>query len=201
MASEERDGRALLAGLTVLALLLGSGWWRSAAPEPGPATSAVSASVDLTPRNWRVDPSTGEARPVPRAGRDAGASLGPRRGPRAEPDRSVVIQVEDDGTTRVLQMSHVVWRERSRLTPGAPPVVRQVRPTRGDHYRLSVSCAGDGVVAVLVSGVGDDDFRRALRCGEQLDVPVVGGRGELVQMRFVAIRGRAELDARLEALY
>ncbi len=44
-------------------------------------------------------------------------------------------------------------------------------------------------------------FRRALRCGEQLDVPVVGGRGELVQMRFVAIRGRAELDARLEALY
>ncbi|WP_174534065.1 hypothetical protein [Micromonospora chalcea] len=199
MASEERDGRALLAGLTVLALLLGSAWWRSAAPQPGPATSAAPASADLAPRNWRVDPSTGEARPVPRPGRDAVSDI--RRVPRAEPGRSVVIQVEDDGTTHVLQVSHVVWRERSRLTPGGPPVVRQVRPTRGDNYRLSVSCAGDGVVVVLVSGLGDDDLRRALRCGGQLDVPVVGGRDELVQMRFVAIRGRAELDARLEALY
>nr|WP_030502848.1 hypothetical protein [Micromonospora purpureochromogenes] len=199
MASEERDGRALLAGLTVLALLLGSAWWQSAAPQPGPATSAAPASADLAPRNWRVDPSTGEARPVPRAGREV--ALDNRRVPRAEPDRSVVIQVEDDGTTRVLQVSHVVWRERSRLTPGGPAVVRQVRPTRGDNYRLSVSCAGDGLVAVLVSGIGDDEFRRALRCGGQLDVPVVGGSGELVQMRFVAIRGRADLDARLEALY
>ncbi len=199
MASEERDGRALLAGLTVLALLLGSAWWRSAAPQPGPATSAAPASVDLAPRNWRVDPSTGEARPVPRAGREA--ALDNRRVPRAEPDRSVVIRVEDDGTTRLLQVSHVVWRERSRLTPGGPPVVRQVRPTRGDNYRLSVSCAGDGLVVVLVSGLGDDEFRRALRCGGQLDVPVGGGSGELVQMRFVAIRGRADLDARLEALY
>ncbi|MEV5631665.1 hypothetical protein [Micromonospora tulbaghiae] len=200
MASEERDGRALLTVLTVLSLVAGAAWWRSAAPEPGAATAvpAPSPSAEPISRTWRVDPSTGDAWPA-RPGRDPTLRAG--RAPATEPDRSVVMRVEADGTARVLQVSHVVWRETSALTPGGPPVVRQVNPSRGDDYRLSVSCSGDGAVAVQLSGAGSGDARRFLRCGGRLELPLLGGTGAPVLVRFTGVRGRAELDARLEALY
>ena len=200
MASDERDGRVPLTVLTVLALAAGAAWWRAAAPEPGAATAVPVPPPSAEPisRTWRVDPSTGDAWPAP-PGRDP--TLGARRAPVTAPDRSVVIQVEDDGTSRVLQVSHVVWRETSDLTPGGPPVVRQVNPSRGDDYRLTVSCSGDGAVAVQLSGTGSGDARRFLRCGGRLELPLLGGTGAPVLVRFTGVRGRAELDARLEALY
>ncbi|MEU8338480.1 hypothetical protein [Micromonospora tulbaghiae] len=200
MASEERDGRVLLAVLTVLALAAGAAWWRSAAPEPGAVTAVPVPPPSAEPiaRTWRVDPSTGDAWPA-RPGRDPTARA--LRAPATAPDRSVVIRVEDDGTSHVLQVSHVVWRETSALTPGGPPVVRQVNPSRGDDYRLTVSCSGDGAVAVQLSGAGSGDARRFLRCGGRLELPLLGGTGAPVLVRFTAVRGRAELDARLEALY
>ncbi|MEU7760457.1 MULTISPECIES: hypothetical protein [Micromonospora] len=200
MASDERDGRVPLTVLTVLALVAGAAWWRAAAPEPGAATAvpAPPASAEPTARTWRVDPSTGDAWPA-RPGRDPT----PRalRGPATAPDRSVVLRVEEDGTSHVLQVSHVVWRETSDLTPDGPPVVRQVNPSRGDDYRLTVSCSGDGAVAVQLSGTGSGDARRFLRCGGRLELPLLGGTGAPVLVRFTGVRGRAELDARLEALY
>ncbi|MBU8857460.1 MULTISPECIES: hypothetical protein [unclassified Micromonospora] len=200
MASDERDGRVPLTVLTVLALGAGAAWWRAAAPEPGAATAvpAPPASVEPIARAWRVDPSTGDAWPA-RQGGDP--TLRARRGPAAEPDRSVVMRVEANGAARVLQVSHVVWRETSDLTPDGPPVVRQVNPSRGDDYRLTVSCSGDGAVAVQLSGAGSGDARRFLRCGGRLELPLLGGTGAPVLVRFTGVRGRAELDARLEALY
>ncbi|WP_018788688.1 hypothetical protein [Micromonospora sp. CNB394] len=197
MASDERDGRVPLAVLTVLALVAGAAWWRAAAPEPGSATAAPATAEPIS-RTWRVDPSTGDAWPA-RPGGDP--TLRARRGPAAEPDRSVVVRVEANGAARVLQVSHVVWRETSRLVPGGPPVVRQVSPSQGDDYRLSVSCSGDGSIAVQLSGAGTGDARRVLRCGGRLDVPVLGGTGAPVLVRFSGVSGRAELNARLEALY
>ncbi|MGV9762717.1 hypothetical protein [Micromonospora tulbaghiae] len=200
MASEERDGRVLLSILTVLALVAGAAWWRSAAPQPGAATAAPAPFPSAEPisRTWRVDPSTGDAWPSG-PGRDP--TLRVRRAPATEPDRSVMMRVERDGTARVLQVSHVVWRETSDLTPGAPPVVRQVNPSRGDDYRLSVSCSGDGSIAVQLSGAGTGDAQRVLRCGGRLELPLLGGTGVPVLVRFTGVRGRAELNARLEALY
>ncbi|MBF5032178.1 MULTISPECIES: hypothetical protein [unclassified Micromonospora] len=200
MASDERDGRVPLTVLTVLALTAGAAWWRAAAPEPGAATAVPvpPASAEPVARTWRVDPSTGDAWPA-RPGRDPTPLA--LRGPATAPDRSVVIRVEDDGTSRVLQVSHVVWRETSDLTPDGPPVVRQVNPSRGDDYRLSVSCSGDGAVAVQLSGAGTGDAQRVLRCGGRLELPLLGGTGAPVLVRFSGVRGRAELDARLEALY
>ncbi|MEU9513727.1 hypothetical protein [Micromonospora sp. NPDC048169] len=198
MASDERDGRVPLAVLTALALAAGAAWWRAAAPEPGPATAAPAASAEAFFRTVMVDPPTGVVWPS-RPGSDL--PPGVRRGAVTEPERSVVMRVEADGTARVLRMSHVVWRETSSLTPDGPPVVRQVNPSRGDDYRLTVSCSGDGVVAVRLSGAGDGDARRVLRCGGRLELPVLGGTGAPVLVRFSGVRGRAELDARLEALY
>ncbi|MFI7303088.1 hypothetical protein ACIBM8_07745 [Micromonospora aurantiaca] len=200
MASDERDGRVPLTVLTVLALVAGATWWRAAAPEPGAATAVPvpPASAEPIARTWRVDPSTGDAWPA-RPGRDPTPLA--LRAPATAPDRSVVIRVEDDGTSRVLQVSHVVWRETSDLTPDGPPVVRQVNPSRGDDYRLTVSCSGDGAVAVQLSGTGSGDARRFLRCGGRLELPLLGDTGAPVLVRFTGVRGRAELDARLEALY
>ena len=201
MASDERDGRVPLAVLTVLALTAGAAWWRWAAPEPGSVTAVSApppASAEPIARTWRVDPSTGDAWPS-RPGGDP--TLRARRAPATDPDRSVVVRVEPDGASRVLQVSHVVWRETSDLTPDGPPVIRQVNPSRGDDYRLSVSCSGDGSIAVQLSGAGTGDARRLLRCGGRLELPLLGGTGAPVLVRFSGVRGRAELNARLEALY
>ncbi|MEU1846358.1 hypothetical protein [Micromonospora sediminicola] len=201
MASEERTRPALLAGLTALALVLGAWWWRSAAPSVDPATAASRppAGADQVPSGWAVDPATGDARPAPNP---AVVEIDPRSGRVVtEPDRSVVIHVEGDGGTLQGQVSHVVWRETSLLTPGGQPVVRQANPSQGDEYRMSVSCSGDGMLGVSVSGTGADDLDRVVDCGGRLDVSIVGGSGAPVRVRFSALRDEVELDARLEALY
>ncbi|QLQ38270.1 hypothetical protein [Micromonospora robiginosa] len=196
MASEERIRRAMLVGLTVLALALGVGWWRSAAPWLG--TTRGSTTDDLVRSRVEADAAAGRALPT---GSDA-VVIDPGSGEvRSGPDRSVWVHVDPDGSARPLEVSHVVWRETSRLSPGGPPVVRQANPSSGDTYRLSVRCAGDGAVGVRVTGAGGDDVERVLSCGSRLDVPLLEGTGSPVWVRFAPLRGEAELDARLEALY
>ncbi|WBC12834.1 hypothetical protein O7600_16770 [Micromonospora sp. WMMA1998] len=199
MASEERTRLALLAGLTVLALALGTWWWRSTAPWVG-ATPGGSAD-DLV--RSRVDAATEKDWPEPSSRSDATVvAVDPRSGElRSDPDRSLIIQVEPDGAARPLQVSHVVWRETSRLTPGGSPLVRQANPSQGDKYRLSVGCSGDGTVTVGLSGTQSGDVERVLRCGGRLDIPLLDGNGTPMMVRFAVLRGQATLDARLEALY
>ncbi|SCG75726.1 hypothetical protein [Micromonospora humi] len=199
MASEERIRSAMLVGLTVLALTLGAWWWRSTAPWLG--ATGGSTTEDLVRSRVEVEGAVGEAPP---AGRDpAVVAVDPDTGEVGPgPDRSVIIHVDPDGSTRPLEVSHVVWRETSRLTPGAPAVVRQANPSSGDTYRLSVRCSGAGAaVALRVAGAGAGDTERVLSCGSRLDIPLLEGSGAPVLVRFEPLRGEAELDARLEALY
>ncbi|MFI5835322.1 hypothetical protein ACIA5A_16770 [Micromonospora sp. NPDC051300] len=199
MASEERIRSAALVGLTVLVLTLGAWWWRSAAPWLG--TTRGSTTEDLVRSRVEADAASGRALPGGSTGSDT-VVVDPGSGEvRAEPGRSFWVHVDPDGATRPLEVSHVVWRETSRLTAGGPPVVRQANPSSGDTYRLSVRCAGEGAVAVRVTGAGDDDVERVLNCGGRVDVPLLEGTGSPVWVRFAPLRGEAELDARLEALY
>ena len=197
MASEERIRRTVLVGLTVLALAVGAWWWRSAAPWLG---TTVGSSTDDLARS-RVDlgagvGSTPPERPSPRS--RIVAEVDPRTGEVRSP---VVVDVEPDGGTRPGNVSHVVWRETSRLMPGGPPVVRQANPAPGDEYRLSVGCEGDGAVSMRVAGAGADGVERVLSCGGQVTVVFLDGTGAPVYVRFAALRGEVELNARLEALY
>ncbi|MFI6131073.1 hypothetical protein [Micromonospora sp. NPDC051141] len=196
MASEERIRRAVLAGLTVLTLAVGAWWWRSAAPWLG---TTVGASTDDLARS-RVDLGAGAgSTPEPPAPRSRMVvEVDPRTGEVRAP---VVVDVEPDGGTRRGNVSHVVWRETSRLVPGGPPVVRQANPAPGDEYRLSVGCAGDGAVSMRVTGAGADGVERVLSCGGQVNVGFLDGTGAPVWVRFAALRGEVELNARLEALY
>ncbi|MFG1675614.1 hypothetical protein [Micromonospora sp. NPDC049282] len=201
MASEERIRSAVLVGLTVLALALGAWWWRSTAPWLG--TVPGPTSDDLVRSRVEVDGAAGQVPPGQPTGRDPlVVGVDPGSGELASgPDRSVVIHVDPDGAARPLEVSHVVWRETSRLTPGGPPVVRQANPSSGDTYRLSVRCSADGAVSVRVTGAGAGDVERVLNCGGRLDVPLMEGTGAPVLVRFAPLRGETELDARLEALY
>ncbi|GAB3074847.1 hypothetical protein [Micromonospora schwarzwaldensis] len=201
MASEERFRAAMLVGLTVSALALGAWWWRSATPwldtTVGPsADDRVRSRVDLDARTAPVLPE----QPVGRG--SVVVEVDPRTGEvRPGPGRPVVVDVEPDGGTRQGDVSHVVWRETSRLMPGGPPVVRQANPSRDDGYRLSVSCSGDGAVSMTVTGAGSNGVERVMGCGDRVSVSLLGGTGAPVWVRFVAVRGEIELDARMEALY
>ncbi|MDG4804325.1 hypothetical protein [Micromonospora sp. WMMD980] len=197
MVSEERIRLAALVALTVLAVTLGAWWWRSTAPWLGTTGGATTDDLvrSRVERAFGQDRSTGRDPAVVVIDPDTG-EVGPG------PDRSVVIHVGPDGSARPLEVSHVVWRETSRLTPGAPAVVRQANPSSGDTYRLSVRCSGAGAaVALRVIGTGAGDTERVLSCGARLDIPVLEGTGAPVWVRFEPLRGEAELDARLEALY
>ncbi|WFE37176.1 hypothetical protein [Micromonospora sp. WMMD998] len=200
MASEERIRRALLAGLTVLALALGAWWWRFTAPAldstPGRSTDGIVQSrVDL-------DAETGEVLPGRPAGSDPLVGVDPRSLlESSDPDRSVVIRVNPEGAARPVRVSHVVWRETSELPADGQPVVRQVTPSPGDMYQLSVGCSGGGAVVVRLTGADSDGLERVRDCDGKLDVLFVEGTGGPVRVWFTALRGEPQLDARLEALY
>ncbi|MFI2710302.1 hypothetical protein ACH495_09260 [Micromonospora sp. NPDC018662] len=197
MVSEERIRAAMLVGLTVLAVALGGWWWRSTAPWLG--TTVGASADDLARSRVDVDAAVGAAPPEqPTARSRMVVEVDPRTGEVRSP---VVVDVEPDGGTRQGDVSHVVWRETSRLSPGGPPVVRQANPSRDDEYRLSVSCAGDGAVSMTVSGAGSDGVERVMGCGGRVNVSLLGGTGAPVLVRFAAVRGEVELDARMEALY
>ncbi|NES31397.1 hypothetical protein GCE86_23800 [Micromonospora terminaliae] len=187
MASDERIRGALLAGLAVVALVAGAGWWRAAAPvlgrtgpDPAPSTGAfLEPGVRVA-----VDPATGQVLP----------------GPEADPDEPVVIEEKPDGVPRWRDVSHTVWREQSRLMPDGAPVTRRANASDGARFLLTVSCSGPGTVFVGFTGSSEDDTEQGLSCGGPADRVVVSARGGPLLVRFAAVRDQVDLDARLDAL-
>ncbi|WFE32492.1 hypothetical protein [Micromonospora sp. WMMD975] len=200
MASEERIRRVLLAGLTVLALAFGAWWWRFTAPAVDPVTGRPAD--DIVHSRVDLDAATGEVLPGRPAGSDPLVGVVPRAvRDGSDPDRSVVIRVNPDGAARPVRVSHVVWRETSELPADGQPVVRQVTPSPGDTYQLSVGCSGGGAVMMRLTGADSDDLERVHDCDGTFDVFFVEGAGGRVRVWFAALRGEPRLDARLEALY
>lgn len=184
MTPDERTRRALLAGLTVAALVAGGWWWRAAAPavdraEPGPTGSPAAV---LEP-GFRVtiDDRTGQVLP----------------GPDADPDQRVVIHQAPDGTVRQLDDSQVLWRERSHLRPDGPPVRRQANASDADRVVLTVNCSGAGSVVVGISGAPVAEPERTVSCAGVPEVVVLETGDRPLLVRFAALRDEVDLDARL----
>ncbi|MFC0030757.1 hypothetical protein ACFFMM_14640 [Micromonospora chaiyaphumensis] len=182
MASDERIRRALLAGLTVVALAVGAGWWRAAAPTLGPTAPDPTPSADasLQPGIRVVDPRTGQVLP----------------GPEADPGEAVVIH-QEPGDPTVSVVSDVLWHDGSHLRPG-DLVERQISASPGQRYLLTVGCAGAGAGALTVrwSGTDEDDQGLEVACGTRVDHPLTAGGGPLL-VRFTATGSAVDLDARL----
>ena len=205
MASEERIRRALLAGLTVVALAAGAGWWRAAAPELGrPAPEPSPSAAAFLEPGLRFGPGDARARATvvvdPQTGRVLDRVV--LSGPEADPDAPVVVHEEPDGVARRRDVLFEVWRERSRLRPDGPPVIRRANASDGSRFRLSVSCSGTGAVAVGFTGSADDGTQQVLSCvgPSAVSMVMVSSMGGPLLVRFVALRDQVDLDARLEAL-
>ncbi|MET7807443.1 hypothetical protein [Micromonospora chersina] len=200
MAPDERIRSALLAGLTVTALAAGAGWWRSAAPELGrPAPAPTPSTGAFLQPGVRVGPS----------GSPVGLSVvvDPQTGrvleqTEVDPAAPVVIHEEPGGVTRRSEVLFEVWRERSRLGPDGAPVIRRANASDGNRFLLTVSCSGPGAVAVRFTGSSDDETEQILSCDgpSAASMVTVSSMGGPLLTRFVALRDRVDLDARLQAL-
>ncbi|MGV9806418.1 hypothetical protein [Micromonospora chersina] len=194
MAADERIRSALLAGLTVTALAAGAGWWRAAAPElgrPAPAPTPSTGAVLEPGVRVQLDAETGQMldRVV-------------LSGPEVDPDAPVVIHEEPGGVTGRSQVLFEVWRERSRLTPHGAAVTRRANASDGNRFLLTVTCSGPGAVAVRFTGSSDDGTEQILSCDgpTAASMVTVNSMGGPLLTRLAALRGRVDLDARLETL-
>ncbi|SBT48842.1 hypothetical protein [Micromonospora auratinigra] len=187
MGRDDRVGTALLAGLTVAALVTGGWWWHESAPRLGP----VDPSPGPTPGAFGdrdvkvVDPATGRVlRTVP-----------------ARPKEPLVLFEDADGAAAVpLEAGDDLWHDRSHLEPGQPPVVRQTNPSAGLKYALTVRCTGTGSVAFEATGTPGDEPPASVECGYGAAVSVLEAAGGPLRVRFRAEGGGADLDARLAEL-
>ncbi|MFF4811417.1 hypothetical protein ACFY03_24750 [Micromonospora chersina] len=194
MAADERIRSALLAGLTVTALAAGAAWWRAAAPEPGrsaPAPTPSTGAVLEPGVRVQLDAETGQMldRVV-------------LSGPEVDPDAPVVIHEEPGVVTGRSQVLFEVWRERSRLTPDGAPVTRRANASDGNRFLLTVTCSGPGAVAVRFTGSSDDGTEQILSCDgpTAASMVTVNSMGGPLLTRLAGLRGRVDLDARLETL-
>ncbi|MET7966860.1 hypothetical protein [Micromonospora sp. NPDC005305] len=187
MAPDERIRRALLAGLTVAALVAGAAWWRAAEPALGRTgpDPAASAGAFLQPGlRVTLDAKTGRVLP----------------GSEADPDEPVVIEENPDGAARWRDVSHTVWREQSLLMPDGGPVTRRANASDGARFLLTVSCSGADAVSVGFTGSSEDETELGLSCNGPADRVVVTARGGPLLVRFTAARDQVDLDARLDEL-
>ena len=95
-----------------------------------------------------------------------------------------------------------MWRERSRLTPEGAPVTRRANASDGNRFLLTVTCSGPGAVAVRFTGSSDDGTEQILSCDgpTAASMVTVNSMGGPLLTRLAALRGRVDLDARLETL-
>jgi hypothetical protein len=185
MGPDERVRTALLAGLTVAALAVGGWWWQNSAPALGPTGPSPSPSASASPDRTtvRLDPATGQV-------------LGS-----ADPEDTVVFHVGPGEPPIQGDAGQELWRERSHLKPTDPPLARQSGASGAQRYLLSVQCAGPGAVAIEISGAQDDPSPPNVRCTEGGgEFMVVEGAGGQLTVRFTALEGEVDLDARLSGL-
>lgn len=183
MAPHERVRTALLAGVTVAALAVGAWWWRDAAPALGPTGPSPSPSMDafLRPGVRLVDPAD-----------QVLAS--------AAPDDWVIVHVEPTGPPGPADGAGELWHERSHLVPGAPPLDRRSSMADFGRYLVTVRCSGPGRLVVELSGVRYARPPSNVRCGEGVEALVVESSGAPLLVRFSAVAGEVDLDARLAQL-
>jgi hypothetical protein len=186
MGPDERLRAVLLAGLAGLALVIGAWWWQGAAPALGPTGPSPSPSTAafLQPGVRVADPTTGQL--------FDGSSPGPAG--------QVVIHQEPGPAPARAAVVQELWHERSWLVPGGRPLVRRATASVATHYLLNVRCVGPGAVVVEISGARYDPPPRTVRCGQAAETDVVQAAAGRLLVRFSAVEGALELDARLSAL-
>ncbi|MGW5668356.1 hypothetical protein [Micromonospora sp. NPDC003776] len=184
MAAEDRVRTVLLAAATLAALALGAWWWQTSAPALGPtgASPSPSAAVFLEPGVRLVDPATGQLLDG------------------ADPDEALVVHVGPTAPPGTDGGASELWHERSHLVPGAPPLARRNSTPDFGKYVLSVRCTGPGAVVVEFSGARYDPPPGTVRCGEGGESHVVESAGRPLLVRFSAVEGGVDLDARLAQL-
>lgn len=186
-AVDDRLRGGLLAWLALAALAVGGWWWHQAAPATGP----VAAPLGSGPPSLAPEPSPLDRVLVEPDGRVS-------RGPGTEPDVPVVIHQESGAAA--LLVSHAVWEDRSHLTPGDAPLVRQSAPSNGERHLLMVTCTGPGTLTVVVSGSREDTPQERVACSGSPTTRSVTAAGGPLLVRFSVTDGEVDLQARLLAL-
>lgn len=181
--AEDRVRGALLAGLAVVALVVGGWWWQRSAPVTGPvparAESTPPAGASLDQLLVTVDK---DGRVLP------------------GPEETLVLHQEPAAPAPGM-VARTVWVERSQLDPTGPPLVRQTAAASGEDYQLLVGCTGPGKLTVTFSGAGDGGPGLPVACASPPVTIIVTASGGPLQVRFVAADGGVGLDAQLTALF
>lgn len=184
---DDRWRGGVLTGLAVAALVAGAWWWRQAAPATGPVPAAVGSTPPTPAPTELLDRVIIDAKD--------GRVI---EGPEADPDQPLVLHLEP-GATGVPERPEIVWADRSHLSPGGPPVIRQTGAETGGRYLLVASCVGGGPVTILVGGADGEPAARVDCAGPPalLRLTAVGGP---LEVRFAANGGPLDLDAHLSTL-
>ncbi|MFR9776652.1 hypothetical protein ACL02O_11420 [Micromonospora sp. MS34] len=193
MGPDDRVRTALLVGVTVAALAVGAWWWRDAAPVLGPTggpSPSPSGAAFLQPGVRLVDPVTGQPLVEP------GQPLVVHQ----EPGEPPVIHQEPGEAPVLGGVVSEEWHERSHLVPGDRPLARLSRSSGATQYLLSIRCTGPGTVVVEFSGARYDPSPHNVRCAQSSETVAVEASGRPLLVRFAAVEGELDLDARLSAL-
>ncbi|WBB78895.1 hypothetical protein O7606_22255 [Micromonospora sp. WMMD882] len=218
-SAESRPGTPLLAGLTVLASLLGGWWWTAADPradagaENVPAVGEVLAGPFARPDPARLAAARRAASSYHGGGPDRPSRPDPVSVAEPRPGRTAVVDPSSGGSTgrrwgglaRVLtdpeadasRLGTVLWREDDRLlTADAPEASRQVTGAPDVRYLLLARCAGPGEVTVAVHEGGIGRSWQPVRCDGALLMQMVEATGGPLTVRFShSADGVVELDA------
>ncbi|SCL40110.1 hypothetical protein GA0074692_5602 [Micromonospora pallida] len=208
--AEGRSGTGWLAGLTVLVLLAGAGWWTTAEPEttPGAATApradavmratAASRAVVAQPESPRtddgmpmVDPTTGQI--VQPSG--SRVTVDPLSG-------RVLGVIPAGPAAGASRVGTVVWRETRLLTDNVRELRRESAGEPGTRYQLLISCAGDGGLLVRAGSGRLRNSRQVSVCDGTLHlIGVTATSAGPISVRITHPQvGAVELTAMLVAL-
>ncbi|TCB98981.1 hypothetical protein E0H26_06100 [Micromonospora zingiberis] len=194
---------ALLAGVGVVALVVGGWWWRAEAPAPAPTGVGVASDGSLLATYWQEDPVSGTM-----FRQDPGASslvLDSATGAvLVDPRTGAVLQSAGAGgdaargAGREGSRRDVVWTERASLSEGTA-VVRAARIGRDERHLLMFSCTGPGELLVTVVGARAAD-PLTVGCDGAVTTTEMTGSGAPVQVSFsTAGSAPLQLVARLVA--
>ncbi|SCL14710.1 hypothetical protein [Micromonospora inyonensis] len=213
------EGRSgWLAGLTVVALLAGAGWWTAADPRATPG-AAMAPRADVVMRAAAASgasaippavPWTGGGRTVlvePSTGRTVDLSGG-RTGPVpgawvvVDPSSGRGLGAGPDGPgAGASRLGRVLWQETRLLTDNVRELRRQAHGAPGVRYQLLVICDGGGDLLVRLGNGRLWTGRRVSGCDGTLHSIGVTGTGAPLSVRITHPQeGAVELTTMLVAL-